>query len=47
MPNGEKLIALWTDGVAVDEDPGVKVKLTLPGFTTQEALGIDVLDCFQ
>ncbi|MFQ5874112.1 MAG: family 1 glycosylhydrolase, partial [Dehalococcoidia bacterium] len=24
LPNGDTLIALWTDGVAVEEDPGVK-----------------------
>ena len=47
LPNGDTLIALWTDGVAVDEDPGVKASLTFPGFTAQDAMGIDVLNGFQ
>jgi hypothetical protein len=46
-PNGDKLIALWTDGVAVDEDPGINVNLTLPNLTAQDVIGIDVLEDFQ
>jgi len=47
LPNGDKLIALWTDGVAVDEDPGVKANLTFQGFTAQDVTGIDILVGFQ
>jgi len=47
LTNGDQLIALWTDGVAVDEDPGVKATLTLPGFSAQEVIGIDVLNGFE
>ncbi|MBA7493014.1 hypothetical protein ES702_03569 [subsurface metagenome] len=47
LPNGDKLVALWTDGVAVDEDPGMKANLTLHGFTGQEVMGIDILEGFQ
>jgi len=47
LSNGNKLIVLWTDGVAIDEDPGVEASLTLDGFAAQEALGIDVLEGHQ
>ena len=47
LPNGDHLVALWTDGVAVDEDPGVKANLTFQGFTAQDVMGIDVLNGFQ
>ncbi len=46
-PNGERLIALWTDGIAVDYDPGVPATLTIPGFTAQKAIGIDVVAGYQ
>lgn len=44
LPNGDKLLALWTDGVAVDDDPGIEATLTLPGFSAQKVVGIDVLN---
>lgn len=47
LPNGDKLIALWTDGVALDDDPGVKANLTLYGFNAQGVVGIDVLNSYQ
>ncbi|MFQ5799779.1 MAG: family 1 glycosylhydrolase, partial [Bacteroidota bacterium] len=47
LSNGDNLIALWTDGVAVDEDPGVKANLTFQGFTAQDVTGFDVLVGFQ
>jgi parallel beta-helix repeat protein len=47
LPNGDQLVALWTDGVAVEEDPGVPVTLTLPGLSAQEVIGIDVLYGFE
>ena len=47
LPNGDKLLALWTDGVAVDNDPGVEATLTLPGFSAQKVVGIDVLNGFE
>ena len=45
--NGDTLIALWTDGVAADDDTGVEAKITLQGFSTQDVIGIDVLEGFQ
>lgn len=47
LPNGEKLFALWTDGVAVEDDPGVQTTLTFPGLSAQEVTGIDVLNGFE
>jgi parallel beta-helix repeat protein len=47
LPNGDKLIALWTDGVAVDEDPGVKADIRVSGFTDWNVVGIDPLRSFQ
>ena len=47
LPNDDHLIALWTDGVAVEYDPGVSTTLTLPGFSDQRVMGIDVLHGFE
>lgn len=47
LPNGDKLIALWTDGIAVDEDPGVNATLTLSDVLAQKVMGIDVLEGFE
>jgi len=47
LSNGDHLTALWTDGVAVDDDPGIPATLTIPGFTEHTVTGIDVLHGFQ
>jgi hypothetical protein len=47
LPNGDHLIALWTDSVAVDDDPGIPAALTIPGFAEYSVIGIDVLHGFQ
>ncbi|MFH1907401.1 MAG: right-handed parallel beta-helix repeat-containing protein [Chloroflexota bacterium] len=47
LPNGDKLLALWTHGAAVDDDPGIEATLTLPGFSAQKVVGIDVLHGFE
>lgn len=47
LSNGDKLIALWTDGVAVDEDPGVEATLTVPNFLAEKVESIDVLEGYQ
>jgi len=41
--NGDRMLAVWTDSVAVDEDPGVPATITYPGLTTNKVTGIDVL----
>ena len=47
LPNGDRLLALWTDGVAVDDDPGIEATLTFPSFSAQKVTGIDVLNGFE
>jgi hypothetical protein len=47
LPDGDRLIALWTDGIAVDDDPGVIADLTISGFTNGQVIGIDVLYGFE
>jgi hypothetical protein len=47
LPNGDKLLALWTDGAAVEEDASVTTTLTLPGLSDQRMTGIDILNGFQ
>jgi hypothetical protein len=42
-PDSGYLVALWTNGIAVDDDPGVETTLTIPGFSASEVIGIDVL----
>jgi hypothetical protein len=47
LPNGDRLFAVWNDGVAVDYDPGVPSTLTLPGISTKKVIAIDVLHGFE
>jgi hypothetical protein len=47
LSNGDYLLALWTDGVAVDNDPGIPATLIFPGITEHMIIGIDVLHGFQ
>ena len=47
LPNGDRLFALWTDGAAVDNDPGVPSTLTFPATSAQKVIGIDVLHGFE
>ncbi len=47
LPNGEKLIALWNDGGAVDADPGVPSTIVLPGMSDRKVTGIDPLSALQ
>src|SRR3990170_4490962 len=44
LPNGDRLYALWTDGAAVEFDPGVSATLRFPGSSAQKVIGIDVLN---
>jgi len=47
LPNGDRLFALWTNGAAVDDDPGVRTTLTFPGLSASIVMGIDVLNGFE
>jgi len=47
LPNGDRLIVLWNDGAAVDEDPGIPSTVIIPRFGGWKATGIDVLNGFE
>ena len=47
LSDGDVLFTLWTDGIAVDDDPGVKATLTFQDISAQEVVGIDVLHGFE
>lgn len=47
LPNGDGLFALWTNGAAVDDNPGVRTTLTFSGMSAQKVVGIDVLNGFE
>jgi len=47
LSNGDKLIALWTDGVAMDEAPGVNATLIVQNIISEDVTGIDVLNGYQ
>jgi len=46
-PNGDRILAIWTDGVAQDEDPGVPATIIIPGLKARTVTGIDVLHGFE
>ena len=45
--DGSRLVALWADGVAANDDPGIPSTITIPGFAGWKATGIDVLNGFE
>jgi hypothetical protein len=47
LPDGDMLLALWTNDEAVEEDPGVNTSLTFPGSSAQSVTGIDILNGFE
>lgn len=47
LPDGMGLFAVWSDGVAVVDDPGVRATLTFPGAASAAAIGVDVLHGFE
>jgi len=47
LPDGDRLLALWTDGVAAVVDPGVSATLTFPGVSDTTVTGIDVYEGFE
>ncbi len=46
-PNGDRILAVWTDGIARDADPGVPGTITIPGLNAGSVIGIDVLYGFE
>ena len=47
LSNGDNLIALWTDGMAVDDDSGVSADLVSDSLSGKEVIGIDILEGYQ
>jgi hypothetical protein len=47
IPDGSQLVALWTDGVGVDDDPGAKSTVTIQDVSARKVMGIDVLNTFE
>jgi len=45
--NGDRMLAVWTDGVAQDDDPGVPATITFPSLAAGSVTGIDVLHGFE
>jgi len=45
--DGDRLIALWSDGIAQDEDPGIPATIRIPGLAAGTVTGIDVLHGFE
>ena len=45
--DGSRLAALWTDGVAADDHPGIASIVTIPGLAGWNASGIDILNGFE
>ncbi|MFH1801493.1 MAG: hypothetical protein ABH804_01525 [archaeon] len=47
LSNGDKLIVLWTDGVAVDDDAGVNADLTSSELNGKQSVAVDVLEGYE
>jgi hypothetical protein len=47
LPGDHLLVGLWTDGIALEYDPGSTTTVTLPGLTDHSVKGIDVLHGFE
>jgi len=41
---GDRLLAVWTNGIAVDNDPGVEATITIPNFPASGVVCIDLLN---
>lgn len=47
LPDGDKLLALWTEGIASDDDSGINGTITLHGVTSLKVIAMDVLNSFE
>ena len=47
LPDGSRLVAVWTNGEAVEDDPGVLAALTIADTSAQSVVGIDVYNGFE
>lgn len=44
LPNGDSLLAVWTDGIAREFDPGEEANLRIAGFPNYTVTAIDILN---
>ena len=47
LPDKGTMVALWTDGIALDYDPGIEATLTIPGFSAGKAAVVDILNSLE
>ena len=47
LPNGNKLLAIWTYEVAAEEDVGVEARISIPGFSSGTVTAIDIINSCQ
>jgi hypothetical protein len=46
-PDGSRLLSLWVDGIATDDNPSIEATLAVPNFSAQKVTAIDVLIGFE
>jgi len=46
-PNGDRMLAVWTNGITQDDDSGVPATIRFPELTAETVTGIDVLHGFE
>jgi len=47
LSDGDKLVAVWTNDEAVEDDPGTSATLTVSDFSAINVIGVDVYDGFE
>ena len=47
FPNGDLLLAVWSDGIPTDDDQGRLCTVRLPALSTEKIVGVDVLNGFE
>jgi len=47
LDDGSKLVAIWNNGVAIDDAVGIPATITFPDFSGKKVVGIDVLNGFK
>ena len=43
LPDNGYLVSMWTNGVAQESDPGVLTTITIPGFSAEKVIAVDIL----
>jgi len=46
-PDGDRILAIWIDGIAQEWDPGVPATISFPGLTAKSVTAIDALHGFE